>query len=1242
MVQWSHCKYYSMDQRGQKPGDLYSPESSPQASTQMSSSPVTSPTQSPAPSPVTSLSSVCTGLSPLPVLTQFPRPGGPAQGDGRYSLLGQPLQYNLSICPPLLHGQSAYSVHQGQSGLKHGNRSKRQALKSASTDLGTTDVVLGRVLEVTDLPEGITRTKADKLFTQLAMSGAKIQWLKDAQGLPGGGGGDNGGTAENGRHSDLAALYTIVAVFPSPLAAQNASLRLNNSFCDNGACKAVTQYSQYQDCDPLVKCKGHGKVMLAIIALDGAVYFLSNPICLVLTFGGAKKLEYAGSTNTVHNFLSNYLGRRECRNLHQKSAVVTAVSLTDSETARLQITVPRKIETNTKDGSISETHVSYSIQIDKKTYIFPLEKQSFLDSNLLVYSYNKSGVLYPDSSFIKGHCFYQGYATEIPNSAATLSTCSGLRGLLQFENVSYGIEPLESSTTYEHVIYPFRDKKSDFSPISENSSTTQFADQSYKILVKSNKDSGVLLKRVLKMRVIIDKALYDYMGSEVTLASEKIIYVFSLINTMYSQLQVSVILTSLEIWSDLNKISTDGDAHEVLQRFVSWREKNLLQSSHDLTYLLIRSHGIKFFSSCSIDEFKHTTSQPKLECLQNQTVPKVFPQGRQSICGNGVLEPNEQCDCGATETCEYSKCCDPLNCVLKGKAECGSGPCCGKNTCKIFERGRECRKSTDPCDFPEFCNGLSEFCAPDMRAADLQTCNNKSSYCFGGICRDRTKQCIVAREASYQCTEEVNFQNDPYGNCLGRACTFRTNTVHNLLSKYLGRRECRNLYQKSAVVTAVSLTDFETARLQITVPRKIETNTKDGSISETHVSYSIQIDKKTYTFPLEKQSFLDSNLLVYSYNKSGVLYPDSSFIKGHCFYQGYAIEIPNSAATLSICSGLRGLLQFENVSYGIEPLESSTTYEHVIYPFRDKKSDFSPISENSSTTQFADQSYKILVKSNKDSGVPLKRVLKIRVIIDKALYDYMGSEVTLASEKIIYVFSLINTMYSQLQVSVILTSLEIWSYLNKISTDGDAHEVLQRFVSWREKNLLQSSHDLTYLLIRSHGIKFFSSCSIDEFKHTTSQPKLECLQNQTVPKVFPQGRQSICGNGVLEPPEQCDCGTMETCEYSKCCDPLNCVLKGKADCGSGPCCGKNTCKILDRGRECRKSTDPCDFPEFCNGVSEFCAPDMRAADLQTCNNKSSYCFGGICQDRTTQCINLFGKCNNLSFLLSFIFKLYFF
>uniref|UniRef100_A0A8C9FY92 R3H domain containing 2 n=1 Tax=Pavo cristatus TaxID=9049 RepID=A0A8C9FY92_PAVCR len=129
VVQWSHCKYYSLEQRGQKPGDLYSPDTSAQAGTQLSS-PITSPTQSPTPSPVTNLNSVCTGLSPLPVLTQFPRPMGPAQGKrkGLKAVQG----CSVSVLP--LHSC------RGQSGMKHGNRSKRQALKSASTDLGTSDV----------------------------------------------------------------------------------------------------------------------------------------------------------------------------------------------------------------------------------------------------------------------------------------------------------------------------------------------------------------------------------------------------------------------------------------------------------------------------------------------------------------------------------------------------------------------------------------------------------------------------------------------------------------------------------------------------------------------------------------------------------------------------------------------------------------------------------------------------------------------------------------------------------------------------------------------------------------------------------------------------------------------------------------------------------------------------------------------------------------------------------------------
>nr|XP_033472395.1 R3H domain-containing protein 2-like [Epinephelus lanceolatus] len=131
--------------------------------------------------------------------------------------------------------------------MKHGARGKKQTLKSASTDLGTTDVVVSRVLEVTDLPEGISRPEAEKLFNQLSMCGAKIQWLKEPQGGRGGGcgpcpgagpsgpgataglGASVGAGGAKGDSNDPAHLYTVVAVFPSTMAAQSASFKLNNS-----------------------------------------------------------------------------------------------------------------------------------------------------------------------------------------------------------------------------------------------------------------------------------------------------------------------------------------------------------------------------------------------------------------------------------------------------------------------------------------------------------------------------------------------------------------------------------------------------------------------------------------------------------------------------------------------------------------------------------------------------------------------------------------------------------------------------------------------------------------------------------------------------------------------------------------------------------------------------------------------------------------------------------------------------
>ncbi|NWR07131.1 R3HD1 protein, partial [Paradoxornis webbianus] len=212
-------KYYCDHPRGHKATELSTLDGAAQHSPQLGS-PVTSPAQSPAPAQLSNMKNIRPALTPLSIVSQFSRPFVPGQGDARYPLLGQPLQYN----PSLLRGQ--VTSQQCQPGNRHGNRGKKPAKKAASADLGAGEPVVGKVLEITELPEGITRMEAEKLFGELLKVGAKIRWLRDAQCLQqqqrrlcGDGG------PEPPRAGDLASTYTVLATFPSMAAAQSALRR---------------------------------------------------------------------------------------------------------------------------------------------------------------------------------------------------------------------------------------------------------------------------------------------------------------------------------------------------------------------------------------------------------------------------------------------------------------------------------------------------------------------------------------------------------------------------------------------------------------------------------------------------------------------------------------------------------------------------------------------------------------------------------------------------------------------------------------------------------------------------------------------------------------------------------------------------------------------------------------------------------------------------------------------------------
>ncbi|XP_021092656.1 R3H domain-containing protein 1 isoform X1 [Heterocephalus glaber] len=228
--QWKQNKYCCDHQRGQKCVEFSNVDNIVQHSSQLSS-PIISPAQSPAPAQLSTLKTIRPSGPPLSIMPQFSRPFVTGQGDARYPLLGQPLQYNP---PAVMHGH--ISSQQGQAGSRHGNRGRRQAKKAASTDLGAGEAVVGKVLEVTELPDGITRMEAEKLFGELFKIGAKIRWLRDPQSQPQlrrhavcCGSGDSTVNPERSKPNDLASTYTVLATFPSISAAQNALKKQINS-----------------------------------------------------------------------------------------------------------------------------------------------------------------------------------------------------------------------------------------------------------------------------------------------------------------------------------------------------------------------------------------------------------------------------------------------------------------------------------------------------------------------------------------------------------------------------------------------------------------------------------------------------------------------------------------------------------------------------------------------------------------------------------------------------------------------------------------------------------------------------------------------------------------------------------------------------------------------------------------------------------------------------------------------------
>ncbi|KAJ3228030.1 hypothetical protein HK099_007311 [Clydaea vesicula] len=147
------------------------------------------------------------------------------------------------------------------------------------------------------------------------------------------------------------------------------------------------------------------------------------------------------------------------------------------------------------------------------------------------------------------------------------------------------------------------------------------------------------------------------------------------------------------------------------------------------------------FSPCSI---KYMCSNLALavhnECLVNPEELKTVTTG---ICGNGVVEGTEECDCGLS--CASDNCCDGNTCKFINGAKCDqlNDECCTQ--CQIKPFGVVCRESADVCTYQQTCDGKSSACAPSIVVPDTTPCGNNTTgaACASGVCTSRQEIQII-------------------------------------------------------------------------------------------------------------------------------------------------------------------------------------------------------------------------------------------------------------------------------------------------------------------------------------------------------------------------------------------------------------------------------------------------------------------------------------------------------------------
>ncbi|OXB64162.1 hypothetical protein ASZ78_002092 [Callipepla squamata] len=480
--------------------------------------------------------------------------------------------------------------------------------------------------------------------------------------------------------------------------------------------------------------------------------------------------------------------------------------------AAYEIVTPRKA--SSKAGRASQ---SYFISVQGVNYTIRLrQKKDIIAKSFPIFTRDSEGHVVIEQPRVWADCYYQGYVEGILDSMVTLTTCSGLRGLLQVGNLSYSIEPLAASSTFEHLL--LQREVAVAGTVIYRTPHGGRPSPGHGTAPRQSQPWG--RTRYLELMVVVDKEGFDAFGRSVTNVTLEVLEIVNLVDGLFSPFRLRVLLTALEIWTEKDPIRITKNITQVLHGFSRWRMQHspahvvhdvgCLFASQDFTHSSGASHvgsESNFGSVC--DGHRSSAVVPFAKQTYIDTAVHVAHELGYTL---GMEHDDEHCRCGNASKCIMN----PKSTVSYGFSNCsakyyydfitsGRGQCldnipssvlpwvpqrCGNGVLEGREEcdcGSEEQCKSDPC-----CDNTCQKKEGAMCASGL-CCKDCKPLPEGEMCRKNTNPCDLpeyCNGTSEHCPEDVAKQDGTTcaedGYCYSGKCRSRT-------------LQCRDIFGKKAL-----------------------------------------------------------------------------------------------------------------------------------------------------------------------------------------------------------------------------------------------------------------------------------------------------------------------------------------------------------------------------------------------------------------------------------------------------------